>query len=254
MTYSAEQIVQMTEALDKWVERGDDLSSQLSQYAATHSEAKEIIVHGFLRRQFLLEHLLSRVFEVIPPDCVDASRSSLLDVTAFIQAFLLNVYGAIDNFAYFWNISVNPNDSKGKPFARSAIGLRPSNVAFKATLPNETQEYLRGMTGWFKYLENFRHALAHRIPLYIPPYTLNTEATNKAMDLKSKYDQQPYVPGALSSYYAQLNKLGKFTPIIQHSYIESLGTVYFHSQMVCDYATVIELGEKILDAVQTTNH
>ena len=253
MTYSVEQIVQMTEVLQKWVERGDDLSSQLSQYAATHSEAKEIILHGFLRRLFLLEHLLNRVFEVVPPDSLHTSRANLLDVTAFIQAFLFNIYGAIDNIAYLWNISANPNDSKGKAFARSAIGLRPSNVAFKATLPKETQEYLEGMAGWFKYLENFRHALAHRIPLYIPPYTLSTEATNMAMDLKSKYDQQPYVPGALSSYYAQLDKLGKFTPIIQHSFVDSLGTVYFHSQMVCDYATVIALGEKMHSAVQATN-
>lgn len=43
-------------------------------------------------------------------------------------------------------------------------------------MPAELQAYLAEHDAWFEYLEDYRHALAHRIPLYIPPRQLGPTA------------------------------------------------------------------------------
>src|SRR3546814_11603884 len=57
----------------------------------------------------------------------------------------------------------------GQPLNRNDIGLRPKSKKVRASLPQELQDYLSGHDEWFRYLENYRDALAHRVPLYIPP-------------------------------------------------------------------------------------
>jgi hypothetical protein len=53
---------------------------------------------------------------------------------------------------------------------REDWGLRPKNEIVMASLDVDVRKYLNSMDRWFEYLENYRHALAHQIPLYIPPY------------------------------------------------------------------------------------
>src|SRR3546814_4019048 len=57
----------------------------------------------------------------------------------------------------------------GQPLNRNDIALRPKSKKVRASLPQELQDYLSGHDEWFRYLENYRDALAHRVPLYIPP-------------------------------------------------------------------------------------
>ena len=53
-----------------------------------------------------------------------------------------------------------------------SVGLGKKNIGVRGSLSVTLQEYLKELDPWFEHLENFRHALAHRIPLSIPPYTV----------------------------------------------------------------------------------
>jgi hypothetical protein len=51
-------------------------------------------------------------------------------------------------------------------------GLRKTNTTVRVSFSVEFQEYLKGLNGGFENLGDFRHALAHRIPLHTPPYSV----------------------------------------------------------------------------------
>src|SRR3546814_10916617 len=76
---------------------------------------------------------------------------------------------AIDNLAHIWCAEMPVTSPSGQPLNRNDIGLRPKSKKVRASLPQELQDYLSGHEEWFRYLENYRDALAHREPFYIPP-------------------------------------------------------------------------------------
>ena len=67
----------------------------------------------------------------------------------------------------------NITKSDGAPLPPEWVGLRAKNTDVRDSLGQEFRQFLEGMSDWFKYLEDYRHALAHRIPLYrhspLPP-------------------------------------------------------------------------------------
>ncbi len=65
------------------------------------------------------------------------------------------------------------------------VGLRKANVKVRAALSKEFQSRLDEMEGWFGYVTEYRDALAHRIPLYIPPGAVLTRNADKYNDLMS---------------------------------------------------------------------
>jgi hypothetical protein len=97
-------------------------------------------------------------------------------------------------------------------------------------------------------MEDYRHALAHRIPLYIPPFVVHPRRLelyndfenlkNEALRLKdfSRYDKLD----------SQQEKLGNFNPAMMHSYVEGARPVVFHFQVLADWNTVAEIAEMFL--------
>ena len=106
------------------------------------------------------------VYKIIPPKTVRVpSRDKLFDAQINIQACIANVYGCIDNLAWVW---VYEKDLD-KKIQRNRVGLRNSNAQVRASLRPAFRTYLEARDDWMEYLVDFRDALAHRIPLYIPP-------------------------------------------------------------------------------------
>jgi len=97
-------------------------------------------------------------------------------------------------------------------------------------------------------LEDYRHALAHRVPLYIPPKQLNNEDADEWNRLENELSEAIRRRDfkGWDKIFAKQAALGTFEPIMMHSYGEGARPVFFHSQMVCDLATVVEIGEKML--------
>ena len=118
-----------------------------------------------------------------------------------------------------------------------------------SSFSEEFRNYVDELNQWFIYLESFRHALAHRIPLYIAPFIVTPDKEASFQDLKTqKVDAMRR--GDLAGYDeldAAQTKLGKFRPIMTHSlYEKDSKPMYFHSQVLCDWNTVVEILKRFL--------
>ena len=211
--------------------------------------AREHASQGFPRRLKVIARCIDNVFQTIPPDRADLpSRDELSDVTINVQSFVFNVFGSIDNLGWIWVLEKGQKRRDGTPIPDVQVGLGPGNTSVRLTLSQEFQDYLRGLDEWFKHLSNLRHALAHRIPLYIPPYVIAQadEPAYRDFEARMKEAIKQHQFGEYDRLSTEQMKLGRFRPWVQHSFEEGAKSVVFHPQMLADFTTVDELGHKML--------
>lgn len=244
MPHSAEETAAMADAIAEWTERSSKLTTDLMTFPYTQANAREMAEHGACRRLRDLGHCARRVWEKIPPDAAAPSRDDIFDATMFIQAFIVNIYGAIDNLAWIWTGEKPVLGNDGTALSPFAVGFRPKNKVVRKSVSGETQAFLEGTDEWFGLLESFRDALAHRVPLYVPFMTLTDGASE---ELKA-FQEETMAPGwsyeRWNAVMVKAHELGRFEPLMTHS-LFTAPRVPFHQQMICDFATVVALGELI---------
>jgi hypothetical protein len=250
--YSPSDIEQIETAATEWFERGENLVTGFLMRQFQNQSAREFTQHGLSRRLNILRHSIDRVFAAIPLTEIAPTRDSVLDATCYLQTFLINAFGSIDNLARVWLAETYITKPNGKPLSKNDIGFGPKNEIARASLPQEFQTYLATTDSWFGYLADYRHALAHRIPLYIPPKVLNNDNTAEYQRIEVLIEpairERNFVLwNALMDEQADL---GVFEPLMMHSYGEKAQPVRIHPQMICDYSTVVEIGEKTLQALE----
>ena len=211
--------------------------------------AREHATHGFPRRLKVMVRCIDNVFEKIPPDRADIpSRDELTDATINIQSFVFNVFGGIDNLAWIWVCENGQRRRDATPIRDEYVGLGPKNSSVRSTLSQEFRDYLKGLDKWFEHLSNLRHALAHRIPLYIPPYVIAKPDEAAYRDFEVKMGEA--IKQHQFSEYDRLSieqlKLGRFRPWVQHSFEEGAKPVVFHPQMLADFSTIDDLGRMMI--------
>ncbi len=212
--------------------------------------AVEFARQGLPRRLKVTVRCITNVFDDIPPErTVLPSRDELSDATINIQSYVFNVYGAIDNLAWVWMCEKGQKRHDGTPIPDTHVGLGPKNESVRGTLSQEFQDYLKTLDAWFEHLASLRHALAHRIPLYIPPYVIERkdEAAYKDFEKKMAEAAKKHDFAEYDRLSAEQLKLGRFRPWVQHSFEEKAKPVVFHAQMLSDFNTVDELSRKMLD-------
>lgn len=246
MPYTDAETEEMTEALADWFDRESRLTRDLFRIELRSVEAREMMQHGVSRRLADLKHAIERVFETIPPGKEAPSQAEIRDASAFLQSFVINVFGAMDNLAWLWRLQADIRGRNGQPLHRSRIGLTPGHVDLRRSLSAQSQAYLQGTDDWFGYLEEYRHALAHRIPLYIPPKTLSEEDAVEFRRLGDQVGAEGWDWARWGEVLAAQRALGVFEPVMMHSFGEGARPVRFHGQMICDFATVIEVAEHIV--------
>ncbi|RUW57026.1 hypothetical protein [Mesorhizobium sp. M8A.F.Ca.ET.021.01.1.1] len=249
VVYPESQIRHFSEELAKLLDREDDLTIAFLTREFRKPETSELVRHGLVRRLFTLKHAIQRTFQILPPQETAPTGDMLMDATGHLQTFVINVFGAIDNLARIWCMEADIRKPNGTPLKPMAIGLTPGHVPVRASLSQPFQDYLANADAWFDYLEDYRHALAHRIPLYIPPRQLNDEERAEFERLEqdiaqAKNDYERY--GVLRG---QQQSLGIFNPLMMHSFSEQARPVYLHPQMLCDLSTVVEIGEHMLHEI-----
>lgn len=181
--------------------------------------AREFAQHGFSRRLKTITRSVERVFALIPPESAgEQTAENRADTEVYIQAFVSNIFGSIDNLAWIWTYERQILQPNGQPLPKAWVGLRPDNAFLRGTLSTGFQQYLGTLADWFAYLEDYRHALAHRIPLYIPPLVVTPNHPN-----------------------------GEFRPLVMHSFEEGTQPFVFHPQMLADFNTIDSLGRRMLD-------
>jgi hypothetical protein len=232
--------------------------------------AKEYATHGFLRRLQTLVRCIDNVFELLPPDLAEPpTHRNPLDATINVQAFVFNVFVCIDNLVWIWVQEKPVEKEGGTPIPSGWVGLRKNNTFVRGsnstwntssliavgggagsttTLSDGFQEFLNKLDDWYDYLESFRHTLAHRIPLYIPPYTIPTdkeadhyELLAGKFDALKRRDREEY-----QRFEARRKALAAFTPIMTHSFEDKAKVINFHGQLLIDFFTIEELADKML--------
>jgi hypothetical protein len=208
----------------------------------TNEAAQEYARHGFVRRLGTLKRCIENVYSTYPPERFDKpSRDECLDLGINLQSFLFNVFGCIDNLARVWVNEKQIKDDRGRPLRDQQIGLRSGCAVVRETFSEDFLSYLTSRVDWLGYLENYRQASAHRIPLYIAPYTLDPAKLDEHNELE-RQKTEAHAKGD-HHLWSQLNNeqedLGRFTPYMMHSFSEGGTPVAFHFQVLADWNTVI---------------
>jgi hypothetical protein len=245
--FSNEQLQVLEESYATMRARYIALAGSYRAFAFQTESAQEFAIGGFLRRVDTMHHCIARVFELISPDRdITPDKPTLMDATVCIQAFVMNVFGAIDNLAWIWV------KERKLPIERKWVGLVPKCKRVRETFSSEMQGYLDQLDRWFEYVIDYRDALAHRIPLYIAPYFVPDEnaVAYQALEAQSLAARNASEHHRLKE--EQL-KLAAFQPIMLHTLQNDKGAVGFHFQLLRDFATVEEIARKLLDELRRSN-
>lgn len=214
-----------------------------------HARAKEFALHGFSRRLGMLIHSIERVYSLLPPEREDVpTRDDVLDASNAIQAFIINAQGCIDNLAWVLVYERDVREQDGSELEPKRVGLTKQNRRVWKSLSPEFRAYMSSRREWLKYLTGFRDSLAHRIPLYIPPYVI-TPDKQAEYDALGEAADAAVGAGNLEQYdqltYAR-NAMGVFQPLMTHSFSERSPRVPFHVQLLADFNTIEEMGREML--------
>ncbi len=211
---------------------------------------REYAHHGFCRRLKTLEHCIVRIFETIPADCTrQPEEDQLLDVTIFLQGFIFNVFGCIDNLAHIWVEEKRVKKPNGKEVPDSAGGFGEKNSDVLKSLPEGFRRYITSSEHQQRrrQIGDFRNALAHRIPLYIPPFVVRSEdinELNRVGYLASDAVESGDYPGACNLMDEQ-RRIGEFVPAVSHSFAEGSRQILFHAQVLADFNTVAKVARRL---------
>lgn len=251
-----------------------DLLLAFQAFQLKEPVAQKYAMHGFSRRIRTLKRCIENVYSISPPDKLHKpSDEELIDLAINLQSFIFNIFGCVDNLAWIW---VSENNFKYK--SNTNVGF--FNKKIHDLLSHDFKEYLDSekFQTWLEYLKNFRHALAHRIPLYVVPSFMTPQEIEKHHELENQKMENLFNAHLMTSQQngddlsieelndllSRQNKefekieqlsieqdnLGKFIPIMAHSYEEQASPVVFHGQILADWNTILELSTKFLEELR----
>lgn len=254
MQYTEEQIEQLNNDLNDIEEEFRKRFFHVSNIVFKEKRANEFFKHGFFRRFNMLFHCIERVFEIYPPNRTKVLEDEeRFDLEAFIQAFTINLYGAIDNLAWI----VNAENKLGLEI-KAITKITLYNPIIQQYFSEDFIEYLNdenenGFKKWYNlHCKNFRHAIGHRIPLYIPPCGItNEEKYNEIQSEKwAAILEQNFKK--VDELEDELNSLEHILPIYTHSFEEKSFKMYIHPQLIADFRTLLELSDRFFKAYNQT--
>lgn len=229
--------------------RADQLMLDFTYYPFSNTQAREFASHGFSRRLGTLRRCIENVFKIIPPRTRKIpSKQRLYDAQINLQSFIANVYGSVDNLAWVWAFETGLSDRLSK----TQVGLKESHKKVRDSLGPELQQYLKKMDPWFAGIIEYRDALAHRIPLYVPPGGVlsgRVDAYNEfQVRINAAFSNLDFA--TYDKLTAEQEKLLVFRPVMTHSLAETTGHYPFHVQMLTDFVTIEDIAKHIRDELK----
>jgi hypothetical protein len=246
--FSTTRVAELNAGRDEARRQFDDLRDRLFTRTYKTDRGAEFVKHGLGRRLDILVRAIDQVWQLLPPEQEKIPpHDDVVDAGMAIRAFLMNAFGCLDNIAW---VLVNEKNIKGKWGAE----LEPKSVGLgkRAVREHLSKEFLTVVdrhADWFANLINFRDSLAHRIPLYIPPYIVpeaNIEMYNQLE--KAKWEEPARSnPKQYEKLKTEQLELCNFVPGMTHSIFEQAPSVEFHTQLLTDYATIDEYVRAMLE-------
>lgn len=246
--YRPEDIPRIQEEFHLLNSKYDSVLRRIAKLTFRTERGKEMAYQGFLRRANLLHRCASQVFLLLPPDLEGIpDRDTISDATLYLQAFYMNLFGACDNLAWGLVLEKDIRKKGGEELPATWVGLRDGNSAVRAGLSAELLSVLKGFDDWLEHVDAFRHSLAHRVPLYVPPYVIN-ESDDEEYERLERLIQQADVEGRfgeMDALKAEQRKLAHFCPWFSHSFIEHSPQAVIHPQMIADLGAIFAIGEAV---------
>jgi hypothetical protein len=247
--FSDQQIGDLNEGYSSIPAIATELLQLFMERKYANEKVKEYASHGLSRRIYSMTRCVDRVFEVLPPDRgTIPSREEVLDATVNIQAFVFNLFGFLENLAWIWVLQRPVTKEDGSGLDRRQVGLGERYKRVRASFSPTFSRYLDSRGEWFEHVSDFRDSLAHRVPLYIPPFTVHpddaeiyTSLERQAVDALLKRD-----PDLYESLRAKQRSIERFQPLMLHSLNEGSKIVIFHPQLISDFSTIDEIARQLI--------
>jgi len=267
MHYSQKALNELETAHSELRRRYEELITQVFLFAGhrKNEKAREYMLHGVGRRLQMLQRCVDNMFRLFPASRMEKlSSEDLLDLEINLHAFLINTYGAIENIslalAYENDLIANSRETLHSGFCpaiRRLLHVRHPqdkvhvkevnlfNKRFQRLLNCNLSAYLsEGRTrDWYKqYAKNYRDALAHRIPPYVPPAALNDEQQRRYADLNHEKAGLSFgkTPERIEEIQHEQTSLGTSNPLFIHS-LSDAKPLYLHPQLIADFRTIEEI-------------
>ena len=253
MNYSDEQLDRLYTDYEQLTRRKTSLMEIyiLRQYREGYAE--EHARHGFCRRIQIMAHCIEGVFAKLPPNRDEVPpEDAVRDATVYLQAFVFNAFGSMDNLAHIWVSEKGVRRANGNALSRMEIGFGDKYARVMNSLPAEFRQHLTDNEAWLEYLADFRHALSHRIPLYIPPSLVTDDRVQeyRRMDAEIHDAIRRQEFDEVEELEEAQHKLISFLPVTTHSFAEQAKFVYFHRQMLTDFNMVEDVAVRMLHALE----
>ncbi len=249
MYFTKEQVDDLYGGLQEVHDKFTDLRERVVLRALEAAGAREHADHELSRRLSTMVRCVDRVFEVLPPDRVDIpERDETVDATINIQSFIMNAFGCCENLAWIWVLERGVVQANGAALPHTKVGLSETHRLVRQSFSPAFRGYLDSRQAWFAHLKDFRDALAHRVPLYIPPYTVSPEEVEQYQALGATA-HAALLQGDLEleeRALADQMALACFQPIMTHSLAAGAKVVVFHPQLLADFNTIDELARQFL--------
>jgi len=249
--FSEKQLAEMRLHRRTVLSRHASLQGRFMSRRYKTERGKEFALQGFGRRMGIIARAIEQVFTILPPERERedvAARDDVVDATIAFHAFVLNVVGCLDNLAWVWVCEKPVRAKNGAELEPRAVGLWKKHAQVRGSLSIGFREFLDSREPWFEHIRGFRDSLAHRIPLYVPPYGVRHSRADEhrrleeeATDALNRLDVDSY-----DRARAEQENLADFLPLMTHSFHEEATPIFFHSQLLADYATIDEFGWKML--------
>lgn len=163
-----------------------------------------------------------------------------VDLEINLHSFLINIHGVPDNLAWTYLLE------RKIEIRRVQVGL--FNPKTQQHLPADVRAYLvsEPISSWHReYAKNYRDALTHRVPPYIPPSTYTRTHEQQYRELHEREGQaikDRNFELALELGAAK-DAIGIICPAFMHSFLdkEAIKPMILHSQVIVDARTIMEI-------------
>ncbi|KVF47962.1 hypothetical protein WJ13_18420 [Burkholderia seminalis] len=211
--------------------------------------SKDHLIHGAARRLGVMARALQVVFERFPLATDKPLPMEFLhDVQINLHAFVINLSGVFENFAWAFVLRHDLLKAVG-----GALQVGMFKPATRKYLPDSLLTYLASdvMIRWHaEYLKNYRDALAHRIPLYIPPKMLTKEEVERYRVLEAEKWSLVGLDRLerIDALTEEQDSIGSPCFHFLHSFAEGDASrpLQLHPQIISDSTTATEFGHIFL--------
>ena len=242
------------------------------------NKGKEFCDYGIKRRLLLIRESYLSLTKLVPPKRPKPlCGEEIGQVAMHLNSLYLHIWGCVDNLAWLIAYELqfnNLGDTSSKDQKKSIIhkiNLFPSKEkkkekSLREMIEGEYPDFeycLSRFDKWIVKLANLRHPAAHRMPLYMPPYTVPKEEGGNWIAAREEADALVY-KGVSENDLESLEKgiakfkdlegYGKLDQIFAHEFeFDESGNIKGKSLNPL-YPTIVDDCSKLIDLVQISSN